>query len=99
MKKAKTATHVAVAMKQNMKQRKKELSNALHRQKKLRALVHLIGLNIAKMKARANGYQHSINISAKRGKKAPKQEVKLRYTMNNLRATQHKYLFKKKKLA
>jgi|ERR1711907_813155 len=98
MKKAKTATRVAVAMKQNMKQRKKELSNALHRQKKLRALVHLIGLNIAKMKARANGYQHSINISAKRGKKAPGTEVKLRFTMNQLRAEQRKDAFKKRKL-
>jgi len=98
MKKAKTATRVAVAMKQNIKQRKKELSNALHRQKKLRALVHLIGLNIAKTKARANGYQHSINISAKRGKKAPGTEVKLRFTMNQLRAEQRKDAFKKRKL-
>jgi len=98
MKKAKTATRVAVAMKQNMKQRKKELAHALLRQKKLRALVHLIGLNIAKMKAKANGYQHSINISAKRGKKAPGTEVKLRFTMNGLRAEQRKDQFKKQKL-
>lgn len=99
LKKRKTDKQVAIAMKGMMKQRKAELAAAIKRHKKMAAIVHLVSLSIAKLKAAANGYQHSINISAKRGKKAPKQEVKLRYTMNNLRATQHKYLFKKKKLA
>merc|ERR1711939_1048457 len=99
LKKRKTDKQVAIAMKGMMKQRKAELAAAIKRHKKMAAIVHLVSLSIAKLKAAANGYQHSINISAKRGKKAPKQEVKLRYTMNNLRATQHKCLFKKKKLA
>merc|ERR1719478_623997 len=80
---------------------KKTLQKQLKKRKteKQVAIAHLVSLSIAKLKAAANGYQHSINISAKRGKKAPKQEVKLRYTMNNLRKAQHKYQFKKQKLA
>lgn len=99
LKKRKTSAAVSIAMKQMMKQRKAGVAASLKKQKKANALVHLVSLNIAKLKAKASGIQHSINISAKKGKKAPAQEVKLRFTMNTLRQEQRKEQFKKQKLA
>merc|ERR1712178_410534 len=52
MQKNRTDTQVAVAMKQTMKQRKRDMTQVLNKQKKTRAVVHLMGLRVEKLKAR-----------------------------------------------
>jgi len=75
----------AVAMKQSKKAQTEELSRSQESLKALRALTHGLGLEIEKLKAQADGYQHEINQDAKEGKASPKAEVKLQYTMDNIK--------------
>lgn len=75
----------AVAMEQSKKAQTEELSRSQEGLKAVRALTHGLGLEIEKLKAQADGYQHEINQDAKEGKASPKAEVKLAYTMDNIK--------------
>merc|ERR1711990_1275 len=73
----------------NMKKRKTDDLNIAQEQlKSMRALVHGLGLEIEKLKAQADGYQHEINTDAKEGKESPKAEVKLSFTMDQIKTEQ-----------
>merc|ERR1719502_2656196 len=85
-------------MKQTKKQKETDLRHTSDELKRVRALVHAISIEIEKMKATADGYQHEINVDAKRGKKSPQAEVKLQYTMDNLRNEQNKVAYQKQEV-
>jgi len=91
-------TQVAIAMKQTKKQKETDIGNTNDELKRTRALVHAMSIEIEKLKATADGYQHEINVDAKRGKKSPQAEVKLQYTMDSLRNEQNKVAFQKQEV-
>jgi hypothetical protein len=93
-----TDTAVAIAMKQTKKQRITDLGHAQDELKRVRALTHATMINVEKLKAQADGYQHEINMDAKRGKKSPQAEVKLQYTMDSLRNEQNKVTYRKQEV-
>merc|ERR1712072_1358398 len=76
------------AMKQSMKQGRDDLATAQEELKSMRAVTHALGLEVEKLKAQADGYQHQINSDAKEGKNSPQAEVKLQYTMDSLKTEQ-----------
>lgn len=90
-----TDKSVSIAMKEAKKVQTSDLTNVQEELKSTRAIVHAISLEIEKLKAQADGYQHEINMDAKRGKKSPQAEVKLQYTMNQLRSEQNKEAFRR----
>jgi len=98
-KKSSTDTQVAKAMQADMKTQKRDFAAVVKTIKKQRALVHKMSLRVEQLKAKANGYQHIINLSAKAGKKAKPTEVKLTYTMNEIRKYKAKVEYEKKKLS
>jgi len=98
LKKKKANIAIRVSLVKMMKQKKRVLTATVKRERKFAARVHLISLNIAKLKAKANGLQHVINLKAKRGKKAPATNIKLKYTMNAIKSQQRQKAFKTKKL-
>jgi len=89
---------VSIAMKQTKKQQQEDLLHAQEELKATRAITHAISLEIEKLKAQADGYQHEINMDAKRGKKSPQAEIKLQYTMDNLRNEQNKEAYRKQEV-
>lgn len=86
----------AVAMKQSKKAQVAELGHSQERLKALRALTHGLGLEIEKLKAQADGYQHEINNDAKLGKASPKAEVKLGYTMDAIKTESQREAHRKR---
>jgi len=98
LKKKKANIAIRVSLVKMMKQKKRVLAATVKRERKFAARVHLISLNIAKLKAKASGIQHVINLKAKRGKKAPAENIKLKYTMNAVKSQQRQKAFKTKKL-
>lgn len=93
-----TDKQVSIAMKQTKKQRQEDLVHAQEELKATRAITHAITIEIEKLKATADGYQHEINMDAKRGKKSPQAEVKLQYTMDNLRTEQNKEAYRRQEV-
>jgi len=93
-----TDNMVSIAMKQTKKQREEDLVHAQEELKATRAITHAISIEIEKLKAQADGYQHEINMDAKRGKKSPQAEVKLQYTMDNLRSEQQKEAYRRQEV-
>lgn len=93
-----TDRQVSIAMKQTKKQRQTDLIHAQEELKATRAIAHAISIEIEKLKAQADGYQHEINMDAKRGKKSPQAEVKLQYTMDNLRTEQNKEAYRRQEV-
>jgi len=89
---------VSVAMKQTKKQRETDLGHAQDELKATRAIVHAISIEVAKLKAQSDGYQHEINMDAKRGKKSPQAEVKLQYSMDQLRVEQNKEAYRRQEV-
>lgn len=88
MKARKTDSQAAQAMKQSYRQQTDDLKQSQESLKAMRALAHALGLEIEKLKAQADGYQHEINTDAKEGKESPKAEVKLSYTMDQIKTEQ-----------
>lgn len=99
LKKKKIDKAVAASMKKLMKQRKRNLTRILKKQKKKMAVAHMTLTNMQKLKAKANGLQHIINISAKKGKKEPATNVKLKYTLNRIAALRAKKAYTQRVLA
>merc|ERR1719247_2310986 len=75
-------------MKLSKKTQTEQLRQSQEQLKAMRALAHALGLEIEKLKAQADGYQHEINTDAKEGKESPKAEVKLSYTMDQIKTEQ-----------
>lgn len=90
-----TDQSVSIAMKESKKVQTSDLTVVQEELKSNRAIVHAVALEIEKLKAQADGYQHEINMDAKRGKKSPQAEVKLQYSMNQLRSEQNKEAFRR----
>jgi len=84
----KTDKAAANAMKLSKKTQTEQLGQAQEQLKSMRALTHALGLEIEKLKAQADGYQHEINNDAKQGKASPTAETKLSYTMDNVKTEQ-----------
>merc|ERR1712100_804906 len=80
----KTDKAAANAMKLSKKTQTEQLRQSQEQLKSMRALTHALGLEIEKLKAQADGYQHEINNDAKQGKASPTAETKLAYTMDNI---------------
>merc|ERR1712196_705912 len=81
----KTDKAAANAMKLSKKTQTEQLRQSQEQLKSMRALTHALGLEIEKLKAQADGYQHEINNDAKQGKASPTAETKLAYTMDNIK--------------